>query len=554
MSDDELKKELKIHCSFPDETRIFKDTYKGNYSKIYNGVRYIHVKEILSKAGIPLKIQVKGREIYTHHQGQTKNPKQQQEIIWKERQQAWLSREANRKDCEEQSKKTKNIEREKEKDAAIKTHNETKTINEQETQVQNKTYAECTKQNIDIPAESEMEWDGWPIVNRPSDTTFREPRGKVVEFHAARLREYKKIQNRENEECKQQIIVSDRHESLQPNNVERTEENEEDGDDEGEEGEESDDDDDDEDEEVDDDADAEEDASDDDSVDDNDTDDGVNGAISDNHEDKDDNDTVGQCESRDNNQIIDTQKKIASQNMFTQYDGDQQHDMNPPLADPADLKEIETYYNQIEKWQTRENSDCKQKRSSLSSSISENIDLDETQADSVEHGIVDQDPITNMPTAQGSTICTTGYLPPEKERETESKLTSISTSHDEEQNTPRKRRGSLENKSGQISTISETLRHRRQRSLGERIQILGDSSKTENKMAELIGFRERVTFWRKAESGKDEGHKRCSISSPDRNMLGKRKSVSSFRTTEAKKVDQRKSPQQQDKEDHLNNT
>ena len=97
LSNTELKKALRQYCSFPEETPIYNDTYRGEFSNIKNGSRYINVREIFSKAGIPLKIYIKGRQIITHHFGQMKNMNEQNEMIWKERQAAWQEREKNGK-------------------------------------------------------------------------------------------------------------------------------------------------------------------------------------------------------------------------------------------------------------------------------------------------------------------------------------------------------------------------------------------------------------------------------------------------------------------------
>jgi len=83
MSNEDLKKEMKNHCNFSDDTPMYHDTYRGDFSKIRNGVRFIHVKEILYKAGVPLRLNIKGRVIFTHHFGQEKTPILQQEKLWK---------------------------------------------------------------------------------------------------------------------------------------------------------------------------------------------------------------------------------------------------------------------------------------------------------------------------------------------------------------------------------------------------------------------------------------------------------------------------------------
>jgi hypothetical protein len=98
MKNDDIKRALRQYASFPEDTPIQDDTYRDGYARIKNGSRFINVREIFSKAGVPVKIYVKGRLIYTYHFGQTRNPLQQREIIWRERQLEWQARESKRRE------------------------------------------------------------------------------------------------------------------------------------------------------------------------------------------------------------------------------------------------------------------------------------------------------------------------------------------------------------------------------------------------------------------------------------------------------------------------
>lgn len=98
MSNVDIIRELRQHCFFTEGTRIYDDLYKG--TKILNGSRYITVRSVFSKAGIPLNLKVKGYNIRTWHAGQVRDRVKHQNIVWQEKKEQWQQRERERRERE----------------------------------------------------------------------------------------------------------------------------------------------------------------------------------------------------------------------------------------------------------------------------------------------------------------------------------------------------------------------------------------------------------------------------------------------------------------------
>ena len=103
MEDEDILRELRKFCYISPETQLKEDMYSGEYTNIGTGGRIIYVKQIYSKAGLPLRLSIKGFSIFVHHYGQEKNFEKHRGIIWKENQERWQQREQERREREKEN-------------------------------------------------------------------------------------------------------------------------------------------------------------------------------------------------------------------------------------------------------------------------------------------------------------------------------------------------------------------------------------------------------------------------------------------------------------------
>ena len=100
MNNEDLKRELQQHAVLNEDAKVYDDRYKN--TNILSGSRYVHVKNIYSKAGVPLTIRVKGFEIRTWHYGQIRDGNKHREIVLEEGRQTWLEKQRKERERQEE--------------------------------------------------------------------------------------------------------------------------------------------------------------------------------------------------------------------------------------------------------------------------------------------------------------------------------------------------------------------------------------------------------------------------------------------------------------------
>ena len=156
MKNEDLKVELQRYVVLNGDTKIYDDRYKD--TNILNGSRYLHVREVYSKAGMPMTFKVKGFEIRTWHIGQIRDRNKHREIVWEEGRRAWIEKQQKERERQEEIRKECEAERAKEHAHAMRLVAESRKRREQQIQAESTRREEAAKNIQETATEPEKDW------------------------------------------------------------------------------------------------------------------------------------------------------------------------------------------------------------------------------------------------------------------------------------------------------------------------------------------------------------------------------------------------------------